>query len=294
MTTSKKIKQLIKQGAIEKAIELLLFLLREEQKEIYDDIIVLSGQFHLYKKEAQHKERNNQLNRVILALTILASEVEDRLLPKNELIIESKAGLDYSELITAFEEEDWEKADKITRDLFVSVANKDGKGLSHEELHHYPMEEFHNLDRLWTRYSDGRFGFGVQLRKLIEADYNPNSFAESIGWKKDGLWIAYSDMQFNLLSPKGQLPILGQLSGLTFGAALFQNKSLPGYVDSSFQIFKSGLTDLFNPGGFNRLGKRFIREFGHKGGNGFALWWIEGRIELLTQYAKWQEGQIQN
>lgn len=88
------------------------------------------------------------------------------------------------------------------------------------------------LDELWTRFSDGRFGFSVQSRIWQEVgcliatppDYNyglgwesgdsdvelekVHRFAQRVGWMHDrGEWVGYESLAFSLDAPYGHLPL---------------------------------------------------------------------------------------
>jgi len=70
------------------------------------------------------------------------------------------------------------------------------------------------LDQLWVKYSDGKFGVSRQkeiylktgnpLGKFQESTYN--QFGDRIGWRKNGNWLEYSDLTFDENAPRGQFP----------------------------------------------------------------------------------------
>lgn len=88
------------------------------------------------------------------------------------------------------------------------------------------------LDELWTRFSDGHFGFSVQSRIWQEVgcliasppNYNyrlgcesgdsdvelekAHRFAQRVGWMNDrGEWVRYENLDFSLNAPHGHLPL---------------------------------------------------------------------------------------
>ncbi|MFM6267541.1 MAG: GUN4 domain-containing protein, partial [Dolichospermum sp.] len=69
------------------------------------------------------------------------------------------------------------------------------------------------IDKLWVKYSDGRFGFSVQKRIYQglggTREYNLErwlKFGDKVGWRKGGSWLYYSDITFDKKAPEGHLP----------------------------------------------------------------------------------------
>ncbi len=93
------------------------------------------------------------------------------------------------------------------------------------------------INQLWLHYSDGKFGFSVQ-KEIYESlggteEYNEQvwrNFCDRIGWRKEGKYIMYSDLTFNLKAPQAHLPYVavdlvwrprGIGGGLTWESYLF-------------------------------------------------------------------------
>jgi|GEM_PF-6272064 len=77
----------------------------------------------------------------------------------------------------------------------------------------FPCADLHRLDRLWIRYSDGRFGFSVQQQLWQQETANRNGqwigdavyrFCDRIGW--GSCELAYNQANFSLAAPIGHLP----------------------------------------------------------------------------------------
>jgi hypothetical protein len=72
------------------------------------------------------------------------------------------------------------------------------------------------MDRLWVKYSNGRFGFSVQKRIYQNLggtkEFNGQvllAYYEAIGWKQKGekgKWLPYSQLTFNTNATSGHLP----------------------------------------------------------------------------------------
>ncbi|NEP38348.1 MAG: hypothetical protein F6K35_03355 [Okeania sp. SIO2H7] len=70
------------------------------------------------------------------------------------------------------------------------------------------------IDQLWVKYSGGKFGFSVQKKKKIYRNQDKtkdseievlNNLCESLGWRKQGEWLLYNDLNLEL---EGVLPCL--------------------------------------------------------------------------------------
>ncbi|MGJ5634832.1 GUN4 domain-containing protein [Nostoc sp. CALU 1950] len=80
-----------------------------------------------------------------------------------------------------------------------------------------PRKDLNNINKLWLKYSNGRFGFSVQKRiwKRLgggsDTTYNSEEiqekFGDEVGWRKEGDWVYYSDIYYSRTAPSGHLPI---------------------------------------------------------------------------------------
>ncbi|WP_192843676.1 GUN4 domain-containing protein [Leptolyngbya sp. NIES-2104] len=165
-----------------------------------------------------------------------------------EVIFDSEV---YENLENYLKEGDWEKADSETVEVIVKVLSaafgsefttdlkknakeirqgnyQDGinlKGLSADHIILLPSIHLKHIDRLWTKYSSGRFGFSVQKRLIREIykkhEYwdnylywnnsysyygQPHRFGQRVGWQVDGHWIFITDASFTTNAPVGHLP----------------------------------------------------------------------------------------
>ena len=100
----------------------------------------------------------------------------------------------------------WKKADEETTNCLLIVARR-GKErwLRIEDIDNFPCQDLRTIDQLWVKYSHGKFGFSVQKqiyqnlggtrqydKKIWEA------FGDKVGWRQEGSWLWYSDLNFNL------------------------------------------------------------------------------------------------
>jgi hypothetical protein len=100
-----------------------------------------------------------------------------------------------------------------------------GHGLSIEEISQIPCEILHEIDQLWVQYSNGHFGFSIQLGILEECkkadswkkkeiqEFDPKMFLATKGWyNKDRPWFSVS-----LADPVEVLMLWEQVGWMTRG-----------------------------------------------------------------------------
>jgi serine/threonine-protein kinase len=97
-------------------------------------------------------------------------------------------------------------------------------------VENFPCQDLGTIDKLWVKYSDGKFGFSVQ-KKIYQdlggtKDYDEKvweSFGDKVGWRKGGSWLSYSDLTFSEKHYIGHLPLVYTsrfdlfVGGLRFG-----------------------------------------------------------------------------
>ena len=75
----------------------------------------------------------------------------------------------------------------------LKVADREEQGyLSVDSIEKFPCEDLRIIDRLWVKYSDGKFGFSVQ-KDIYESlggtkEYNEQiwlNFCDRIGWREE-------------------------------------------------------------------------------------------------------------
>ena len=123
----------------------------------------------------------------------------------------SAVGMDYSKLRDLLAAGKWQEADRETESILLQVRDRqtDGK-MTVEDARKFPCRDLRTLDRLWVEYSGGRFGFSVQNRlwRSLEKDYE--RFCDRVGWRSDGTWRPYAQLNFEAAAPEGHLPSWGR------------------------------------------------------------------------------------
>ncbi|WP_211942242.1 GUN4 domain-containing protein [Cylindrospermopsis raciborskii] len=123
----------------------------------------------------------------------------------------------YTKLETLLKAQDFREADLETERVMLAVANRQSEGWFRiEDAENFPCQELRTIDNLWLKYSQGKFGISVQqeiyknLGGTKQYDVNVwRSFGDRVGWRKQGSWLYYKDLNFSLSAPTGQLPTHG-------------------------------------------------------------------------------------
>jgi hypothetical protein len=124
----------------------------------------------------------------------------------------------FTKLNECLKNRQWQAADEETTRLIIQLGDKDKKGyLNANDCKNFPKEELHTIDKLWLDNSDNKFGFSVQRKIYLEVGgrldkYNYESHKKKgkrLGWMKDGAWLEYSELDFDITAPQGHLPSLG-------------------------------------------------------------------------------------
>jgi len=118
----------------------------------------------------------------------------------------------YSCLRELLKENKWEDANRETLRLMLQTVNKE-KFIDTKTMKEFPCKDLLIIEDLWSKASQGRFGFKVQQKiwereggepYLTDANSEPyRSFRKAVGWEKG------KDPNFSLNAPYGHLPILG-------------------------------------------------------------------------------------
>lgn len=135
--------------------------------------------------------------------------------PEDDL--SSERNIDYHKLRDLLKAGEWKEADRETYRLMITtVGKKERDWFRSEELLNFPCADLKTIDHLWVKYSKGRFGFSVQKKIYVECGAkldgrNPSDkiwkkFGDRVGWRKDGEWLGYSDLNPSLSSPQGNFP----------------------------------------------------------------------------------------
>lgn len=132
----------------------------------------------------------------------------------------------YIKLETLLKAQKFQEADNETNKIMIEVANKQNEDwLTTEDAEKFPCQELVTIDKLWLKYSGGKFGISVQqeiyqnLGGTGQLDTDVwRSFGERVGWRVNKQFLNHSKLNFSLSAPNGHLPVIGELTmGRWFG-----------------------------------------------------------------------------
>jgi nucleoside phosphorylase len=112
------------------------------------------------------------------------------------------------ELETQLATKNWRSANLKTRELILSIDNPERENwIDNDRIAKLPVEIVREIDRLWDRSSDGKFGFSAQKQVLSQVGNDPYSFAKSVGWLTQDGWVKDSSLIYDpQIAPLGHLP----------------------------------------------------------------------------------------
>ncbi|NEO56291.1 MAG: GUN4 domain-containing protein [Okeania sp. SIO3B5] len=171
-----------------------------------------------------------------------SSESESETSPQSdEIELLSDKNVDYTKLRDFLANEEWKEADMETARCMLKVAEREKQGyLEIEDIENFPFIDLCTIDRLWVKYSGGKFGFSVQ-KKIYQnfrgtKQFNVKiwkKFGDKVGWRKGGIlgigkeWCDYKDLTFDINTHyTGYLPIGG---GLDVGLSTIEEVHLGRY-----------------------------------------------------------------
>jgi GUN4-like len=151
----------------------------------------------------------------------------------------SEKGVNYTKLRDLLKAGEWKKADYETYVVMIqAVGKKENDYFISDELLNFPCTDLRTIDRLWVKYSNGRFGFSVQKQIYLEVGGQAdgefyeeawNKFGSSVGWKVNNSWLDYDDVPFSTSAPVGHLPFfwgegfvlfVGRLCGVSLASRI--------------------------------------------------------------------------
>ncbi|MEH2123946.1 caspase, EACC1-associated type [Nostoc sp.] len=108
----------------------------------------------------------------------------------------------------------WREADQKTRAIMLKLSGREQEGkLQAEDCRQLSCESLSEIDQLWVKYSNGRFGFSVQQRIWGSLEGSKSSgydtfksFGDRVGWSLEGNWRSQDNLIFSLNAVDGHLP----------------------------------------------------------------------------------------
>ena len=142
----------------------------------------------------------------------------------------SDENINYEELQLRLLEQKFEDADRLTssylRKLAGSLAETRGY-VFYSEVNNMSGTDLQTIDRLWSIYSNGKFGFSKQAILLKSVGKKYEMLWPKIGWKKDGYWTRYpNSFCWSLDAPEGHMPLINQLRGVRLMDSILRHPAI--------------------------------------------------------------------
>ena len=126
----------------------------------------------------------------------------------------SAVGVDYTKLHDLLAAKKWKEADLETDKRMLEVAGRESQGWFRlEDVENFPCLDLGTIDKLWIKYSNGKFGFSVQKQIYLSVggtkEYDQKvweAFGDKVGWRQGSLWLNYSELTFTEKHCTGHLP----------------------------------------------------------------------------------------
>ena len=148
----------------------------------------------------------------------------------NWFLTYSDENINYDELQLKLLEQKFEDADRLTssflRKLAGNLAEKRGY-VFYSEVNNMSGTDLQTLDRLWSIYSNGKFGFSIQAKILKSVEKKYELLWPKIGWKRDGNWTRYpNSFSWSLDAPEGHMPLINQLRGVRLMDSILRHPAI--------------------------------------------------------------------
>ncbi|NEQ95391.1 MAG: protein kinase [Cyanothece sp. SIO2G6] len=125
--------------------------------------------------------------------------------PKNQTRIVSQQGVDYTPLYEILRRSLWLQADQHTKGLMnQAIGNTHHGYLQQQDIQNLPCDDLAILDHLWRTFSNGRFGFMVQLQLFLAVNEDYGAFCHQVSWPVHRTPGKY--LQPSLKAPPGHFP----------------------------------------------------------------------------------------
>ncbi|MBW4643880.1 MAG: GUN4 domain-containing protein [Goleter apudmare HA4340-LM2] len=135
-------------------------------------------------------------------------------------LVSPASGINYIKLRDLLAAKAWQEADKETWNYMLQISEREGESwLDDGDIKRFPRHDLRIINNLWTKYSEGKFGFGVQKQiwQYPKEDYK--RFGDRVGWLvniSNSEWRKYEEAIFSLDAPEGHLPYTVRVLGLGY------------------------------------------------------------------------------
>jgi len=150
-----------------------------------------------------------------------STTTEDVEIPTN---LPSDCGMDYVPLATMLATGQLAEADQFTRDALITISGARAKKrdfVYFTDVKNIPNTDLATIERLWNKFSGGKFGYSVQKKKWNQSKGDFEVFCRKIGWtttdgevERKKRWFGASEFIYDVKkAPEGHLPLTSALRG---------------------------------------------------------------------------------
>mmetsp|Transcript_17354 Transcript_17354/g.36377 ORF Transcript_17354/g.36377 Transcript_17354/m.36377 type:complete len:221 (-) Transcript_17354:210-872(-) len=198
--------------------------------------LVACGVTSAFAPTATNSVCRNNLNNVPLfmsteAASLNGADVADVEIPTK---LPSDVGMDYVPLATMLATGQLAEADQFTRDALIVLAGSKAKGrdfVYFTEVKNIPSTDLATIERLWNKFSGGKFGYSVQKKKWRQSKGDFEVWCKKIGWtttdgevERKKRWFGASEFTYDVKkAPEGHLPLTSALRGTSLIKALLNH-----------------------------------------------------------------------
>ena len=182
----------------------------QHQAEQYRDLFRQAIQHNLYPL-AFDQGRLEQTRRLWQISADTASQIEEEVRSELYGSIQSASSINYTRLRQLLWSRAWREADRETENVLLKALSEDMEPLDRDAVMRLPCVDLFTIDQLWSRYSNGKFGFQAQYQIFQDAERRPIDFERLLEWRNNpfnpqGDLKPYKFLNFHLDAPKGHLP----------------------------------------------------------------------------------------
>ena len=139
----------------------------------------------------------------------------------------SDVGIDYRPLAKLLARQQWKEADQVTLQLMLEACGQRYSAwIDRDMMRKFPCRDLNTIDKLWVKFSKGRFGFSVQKRIYLSLGGKRSfdkkaweTLGDKVGWRVNGTWSFTEDLNYTINAPQGHLPSIA-MSG-TFDRGIY-------------------------------------------------------------------------
>lgn len=113
---------------------------------------------------------------------------------------------------------------QFTRDALIELSGAKSKGRNFvyfTDVKNIPNTDLATMERLWQKFSGGKFGYSVQKKKWKQSKGDFEAFCRKIGWntmeggiERKKRWFGQSEFTYDAKkAPEGHLPLTSALRG---------------------------------------------------------------------------------